>query len=187
MSSNVPCGNISLDSLSYGIPTIPPRSAGFFIENSMVCFDSQGHSSGVIIVVKTDDNEDCFRVTWVGEVTEQLYKAYGNDERRTTDNGAVAMALLLVRELTDYTVVEQAGLGTTIDYFLSTKQTDDTLIFNDTEAYLEVRGIRKETKGNTIVGAVRRKVKRLKTPEDLPSYIVVVEFSKPFSRMTCHE
>lgn len=180
------CGHISLESLPLGIPTIPERAAGYYIETCMFCFDSQGHASGLILDVKTDNKDECFSITWDGEITEQHHRAYGNDDKRTTDYGAVTIALLLIRELTEYTAVEQAGLGTTIDYFLANKLTDDTLIFNEVKAYLEVRGIRKEARGNTVQSALKKKLKRLNTPEDLPSYIVVVEFNKPHSRMTYH-
>ena len=48
---------------------------------------------------------------------------------------------------------------------------------------VQVRGIRKAGPKNTVTGALRKKTKRLNTPEDLPTYIVVVEFGEPHTRM----
>jgi hypothetical protein len=80
--------------------------------------------------------------------------------------------------------IEQSNIGTTIDYYLirKTDYTDDTLIFNHS-AYLEVSGIRRENEGNTVEDRIKDKERRLKKKEDLPAYISVVEFSRPWAKM----
>lgn len=179
-----PCDTIYLDSLSKGIPVMRPKGAGHFIEACMVCMDSQGHSSNVKMGVKTDNTNTCFYVHWEDIVTREHYMSYGGNNQRTTELGATAIALILIREVTEFTAIQEASIGTTVDYFLTSKEIDDTYIFNNNQAYCEVRGIREEKKGNTINQAVKKKVDRLNVPEDLPTYVVVVEFSKPFSRVT---
>ena len=183
--SQMPCKDLYLDDLSEGIPVISKRSAGYFVEACMVCLDSQQHSSGVVLIVKTDQDKPCYNIYWENAVGEQLRRSFGGNHNKTTENGATAIALMLIRELTEYTAIQEAFIGSTVDYFLTSKEEiDDTLIFNNIEAYCEIRGIRQEGKGNTILGALRKKTKRLNTPQDLPTFIVVVEFSQPFCRIT---
>ncbi|MEW6351190.1 MAG: hypothetical protein AB1646_19200 [Thermodesulfobacteriota bacterium] len=135
-------------------------------------------------VVHEGKNSD-FQISWTGDITEQLIKAH-QDEKQTTEFGALAVALLLVRELTEYTAVEQASIGTTIDYYLRRQGADEDLIFNHS-ARLEVSGILRETEQNTVEGRIKQKLKRLKRERDLFDFIVVVEFSRPWTKMVRHE
>lgn len=179
-----PCGSIDLDSLATVVPAIfSPKSVGHFIETCMFCLDSQGHSSGIRMGVKTDSGDSCFNIFWKDSVTSDFYRRYGGNSGRTTDLGATAIALYVIRELTGYTAVYEASYGTTIDYLLGEGETDDTYIFDNVVAYCEIRGIRKERGRNTIKEALKEKLKRLKKPEDLPTFITVVEFGKPFTRV----
>jgi hypothetical protein len=145
----------------------------------MICFDNQGHKSGVMLEVEYEETTHTFEVCWQGEVTEELKRSY-RDLVQATNHAACTIALLLVRELTEFTTIEQAAIGTTVDYYLSPKDKDETLIFNHT-ARLEVSGILAENENNTVQSRVRSKIRRLKG--SLPTFIVVVEFSKPWSRI----
>jgi len=171
---------LDLDSLVTGIPAMTPACAGYFKEACMVCLDSQDHSSGVGLSVDWGgDNED-LTVRWLDTVDSQTRAAH-RDLRKATDPAACAIALLLVRELTDYTAIEQAVIGTTVDYFLARQPLDDTLMFNCT-ARLEASGILKEKGSNTVEARVKEKLARLKH-EGLPALIVIVEFANPKSKM----
>lgn len=177
--------HLRIEDLATGIPVIDPEVVRFYKLNCMVCFHSQGHTSSVAVNVVHRGGTDKFTVTWDGEVTEQILRSYC-DEKKTTDFGACAIALLLIRELTEFTAIEQSNVGTTIDYYLINKEQtppDDTLIFNGAVAYLEVSGIRQENEGNTVEGRIKDKKRRLNTPEDLPTIISVIEFSKPWAKM----
>jgi hypothetical protein len=146
----------------------------------MVCFDNQKHKSGVKLRVQCHNGLGVlFRVFWDGSITDELRRAYA-DLVSATENAACAMALLIVRETTDFTAVEQACRGTTIDYYLSHKDRTDELIFNYT-ARLEASGILCEDEPNTVDKRIREKLKRLKP--GLPALIVVVEFSSPMSKV----
>lgn len=181
MTSAVP-RNLDLDSLGQGIPVIPEEAAGFYKQNCLVCFHSQNHTSGVGLETHHGLAVENLEVQWTGELTDQILRSY-KDENKTTDAGALAIALLLIREITNYTAIEQSNVGTTIDYYLAYKdQQDDTLIFNHA-AYLEVSGIRAETSDNTVEGRINQKIRRLSKDQDVPALIVVVEFSKPWAKM----
>jgi hypothetical protein len=172
---------LPLESLSDGIDVITEDAAGFYKENCMVCFDSQGHSTGVCLnVIDVEEAEKQFTIHWTGKVSNQLRKNYA-DLQRATDHAACAVALLLVRELTDYNGVEQAAIGTTIDYWLADKEaSDDDLIFNHT-ARLEVSGILRQNDNNSVAKRLHSKLNRLKS--GLPAIIIIVEFSRPWSMM----
>ena len=99
--------------------------------------------------------------------------------------------MLLVREMTECTAVEQSVIGTAIDYWLSPQtQSDDDLIFNHA-ARLEVSGINCEDTSNTVERRIREKRDRLieHTGEgnSLPALIVVVEFNRPWSKIECYQ
>jgi len=171
---------IDLDSLSQGIPVIAPGAAGFYRHNCMVCFDSQGHSSGVDLSLEREDGRTSLPVRWAGAVDTRMKNAYA-DLRKATEHAACAVALLLVRELTEFTAFEQSSIGTTVDYYLTPQAPDETLIFNRA-ARLEASGILKEQGSNTVEERVKEKLERLK-PDSMPALIAVVEFGSPKSKM----
>lgn len=171
----------SLESLADGIPAITHQALGFYKENCMVCFHRNGHRSGVGLRVRYEDCNRLYEVCWSGDVTEQLLRNYSRVPR-VTEDAACAIALLLVRELTEFTGVEMSSLGTTIDYYLAPQNQDKDLIFNRA-ARLEATGILEENEQNTVESRIKKKLRRLKPERDLPTFIVVVEFSKPWSKM----
>ncbi len=171
----------SLESLADGIPVITQQALGFYKENCMVCFHRNGHRSGVGLRVRYEDYDRLYEVYWSGDATEQLLRNYSRVPR-VTEDAACAIALLLVRELTEFTGVEMSSLGTTIDYYLAPQNQDKDLIFNRT-ARLEATGILEENEQNTVESRIKQKLRRLKPERDLPTFIVVVEFSKPWSKM----
>lgn len=171
---------LDLDSLSTEIPVMTPGYAGYCKESCMVCLESQGHSSGVTLSVDWGGDNENLTVRWVGSADSQM-KAAHHEPTTATDAGACAIALLLVRELTDYTAVQQAAIGTTVDYFLARRPLDDTLVFNHA-ARLEASGIREEKGTNTVSARANRRLGRLKD-DSLPALIVIVEFASPKSKM----
>jgi hypothetical protein len=172
---------ILLESLGR-IVAIPEESVGFYKQNCMVCFHHNDHRSGVKLKVDYQNSNTEFVLVWQGDITERILRAFSADMKRATDNAACAIALLLVEELTEFTAIEQAAIGTTIDYYLATKNQDEILIFNHA-ARLEVSGILAENEGNTVDARIRDKLRRLKQDENLPAFILVAEFSQPWSKM----
>jgi len=176
-----PTRTLALESLADRVPVIPQGAAGFYKQNCMICFHHNSHKSGVKLTANYRDSNPIYEICWSGEVTDQLVKCYA-DLRRSTDNAACAIALLLLEELTEFTGVEQARTGTTIDYYLTPQSQDNNLIFNRA-ARLEVSGILEENENNTIDGRIRKKLRRLDRKSDLPAFIIIVEFSQPRSKM----
>ena len=172
--------SLKLESLADGIPVIFGGGHHWLIQKCVFSLDKQGHASGVILHVVQEADADCnFSLIWDLEVNEQLRKAHA-DSIESVEDSAKALSFLLIRELTPYTAVEQAQRGTTIDYFLSEKDRNDDLIFNNT-ARLEVSGI--NTGDMQLVDArVKDKLDRLKY-DPLPAYIVVVEHKVPLAKM----
>ena len=103
------------------------------------------------------------------------------DDKKLVDFGACAIALLLIPKLTDYRAIQQSALGTTIDYYLAPQDQNGDLIFNHA-ARLEVSGILKESETNTVENRIKSKLRRLKESR-LPTYVIIVEFSQPWSQM----
>ena len=182
ITESMPVRNLVIESLAEGIPAITQASVGFYKESCMVCFHNQSHKTGVKLRVSHNNSNQAFKIQWSGDVTDKLLKSYA-DLGRATEFAACAIALLLIRDTTEFTAIEQSVRGTTIDFYLGSKSEDDTLIFNQTAARLEVSGILRETETNSVNGRVNDKLRRLKLEGDLPDFIVVVEFSQPWSKM----
>lgn len=183
-----------LDNLPATIPVIPPSVGVFHALQCKVCLDSQGHADGVKLMVDLSYRETILhgQVRWAVDVSERERRAT-RDEKKTTDFGACVLALLFIDRFTEYTAYQQSATGDTIDYLLAPKGMlpqllqEDTLIFNSPGklpvAYLEVSGIRCENEYNTIASRISGKKRRLSTPEDLPTFIAIVEFGRPSAKM----
>lgn len=118
-----------------------------------------------------------YQVHWAA-VHEQAKRCW-NDLQEAVEHGAYGIAFLLIRELTDFTVIERARKGPGFDYWLGH---DDGLF--QRKARLEVSGIQNGSESEVNYRA-KEKMKQTK-PSDgqgLPAYIVVVEFNQPVSRV----
>lgn len=186
---------LSLESLRLGHTIITPDSAGYFIENCKVCFHTQNYQSGVTLRVEYDDKKWDFCVIWQGNVTEAMLRAWHKDDKKNTETGAIALTMLVLPEVTTYQAVECAGYGTGMDYVLVDGTGDDTLIFNQPSAYLEITGIAKSTQSNTINDRISEKKTRINKVREKdasllggsPTIIACVEFSRPLLRIITYE
>jgi tRNA U34 5-carboxymethylaminomethyl modifying enzyme MnmG/GidA len=172
---------LDIESLADGIPVIDEEAVGFYKLNCMACFQSLDHASGVKLKVEYENVKKTFEVCWSGEMTSQQKRNYA-DLNRATDHAACAIALLLIRELTELTAIEQARIGTSVDYYLILKTQDKNLIVNQAAARLEISGILCQNENNSVDKRIREKLKRLK-PDNLPAFIIIVEFSKPWVKI----
>lgn len=171
---------LDIDSLQSGIPFVTAGILGFYKEKCLVAFSSKGHRSGVEITIKINKTPHKISLIWSGQVNEQLMMSHA-DSGKTTDEAACAIALLLIRDYTDYEAYQTTNADDErFDYYLRRKNsnTDDNLIFNDA-AYLEVSGIREENKDNTIERRLKQKTVRAKSSAIFntgePVYICIVE------------
>jgi len=177
---------LNIESLREGIPFITEGWFCLYREKCAVAFSSQGHSSGVKMNIRVDGTNEAVTVLWDCEITQQLLDSHA-DSNKTTDDAACAIALLIIREFTEYTAYKTTDTnGERVDYYLTPKgeAQDDMLIFNNT-SYLEVSGIRKQKGNNTVANRLNEKTKRAESSTiDTSSsdvYICIVEFGQPFS------
>jgi hypothetical protein len=106
-------------------------------------------------------------------------RRYWNDLEEATEQGATGLALLLLRSLCGYTVVERSRKGTGFDWWLGT---DDDLF--QAKARLEVSGLLRGSnrRFNSRMTA-RKKQTRRSARSRLVAYVVVTEFGTPRSRV----
>ena len=166
---------IDLEKLADGLPAITPSLGASLAEAGAICFAGQGHTVGVELKVDGEYIET-FKVYWP-IITEQMRRCW-NDEEVTTEHGAYAVAFLLIRSLTEFTVIERSRKGIGFDYWLGYE--DDEIPFQN-RARLEISGIRK---GNdrVVKARIKQKINQAKRSGGLLRvFIIVVEFGRPLS------
>ena len=175
---------LNLEILKMGIPVISEKTGAFLAEAAAICLTLNGYESGVQLKVEGVIQET-FLVEWNDEVTKSVLESW-NDAREATEFGATALALLLLLERTDFTHFIRAYQGTGIDYWLGKgKYTGEKIPNAARKGRLEISGILKATKGNTINMRIAQKKKQVNKTNNtnLPVYVVVVEFSQPKAKI----
>ena len=174
---------IDLAKLFEGLPGLTKRRGGAHYEAALICLEKHHHQSGVQCHLNSlNENLATLELVWADEITEQTRNSW-NDLIEATEWGAAGLAILVILECTEYTIIRRSRRGTGFDYWLGYKKDVDNLgenVLKD-EACLEVSGILSEQKPGRIKQRVREKIKQTKKSDDLgmPAYIVVVEFSSP--------
>lgn len=170
---------VHLNTLQGGTPGITPAIGETFAEAAAVCLEDQKHSSGVGINVNGDFSE-AFAIAW-DETTDQMRRSWA-DLQFATEMGAYGVAVVLLHELTELTVVERSRKGTGFDFWLGIKNEIAKTLFQG-KARLEVSGILNGDE-NTIRSRVRQKLRQTNRSDgSLPALIVIVEFSMPCSKV----
>ena len=140
---------------------------------AVICLDHQTHTSAVPLVV--DGNFTAtFSLSWSERVTEAK-RRFWNDLDEATQQGAYAVAILLIRALTGYTVIERSRKGTGFDWWLGA---EDNLF--QSKARLEVSGILRGTP-RRINSRIKARMGQTRQSDNLAltAYVVVVEFGTP--------
>lgn len=168
---------LRLDSLTEGFPHIPPECGASMAQAGAVCLENQGHGCGVRLAVEGTFTAS-FAIHWSAPVTEAM-RHYWNDLEEATEQGAYGLAILLVRALTGYTVVERARKGTGFDWWLGN---DDNLF--QKKARLEVSGILRGPAWRIRSRVTAKEVQTERSSSSgLTAYVVVVEFGTPKSKV----
>jgi hypothetical protein len=104
------------------------------------------------------------------------------DPDEAVEDGACAVAILLVRRITGRTKLELSRKGTGIDYWLGLP--DDPGRPFQSKARLEVSGLLKGTDAqvNARVSQKQRQTQRSDST-GLPVYVVIVEFGRPKAKV----
>jgi hypothetical protein len=148
------------------------------LECCVLCLNSQKHETGVFL--KKEDNksnliEQEYLLSWQLEIDSILQNTH-KDDNRTTDYGAMCLALLLADAiLTEKGVWMSSKKGQGVDFWLLNPLTLQPIL------RLEISGIRKKTVTNPI--GIRAKKKMTQTNQSdstaAKAYISIVEFSEP--------
>jgi len=168
---------LDLHKLGEGIPALTPALGQVHAECAAVCLEHQGHDESVELHVRKlpKTRYELSRPP----VTDVMRRAH-SDLQRATEFGACGIALLLAREVTGLTAIQQSRKGTGFDYWLGpADQPPDVLAFQNS-ARLEVSGILEGTE-KQFSARLKQKL-RQSEPSDktqLPAYAVVVEFGRP--------
>lgn len=169
---------LNLHRLDEGMPALTSLMGGILREACLICFESQGHESGVELNVLGTYGE-VFTVTWDGEVTDQMRRTWEYEEF-ATEQAAYGIAVLLMEWLTGYTAVERIRKGPGFDYWLGYyDEASDVPIRR--MARLEVSGIRVGNNRAIAARVAQKKKQIIPSNDEHPAYVVVVEFSRPLS------
>ena len=168
---------LTLVQLENGLPGITHSFGGFMAQAGAICFDCQGHRNGVELRVDGTFRAR-YKVYWQ-EVTDQVRRSW-RDLQEATEYAAYGVSILLILDLTQYTVIERSYKGTGFDYWLGEK---GDMLFQ-AAARLEATGILRGS-DSIVHGRLKAKRKQVKQSDALllPVFIVVVEFSTPLSHM----
>jgi hypothetical protein len=168
---------LTLDSLIQGFPHIPSEGGAMMAQTAVVCLDHQGHTSSVQLVVDGAFTTT-FSLSWSEGITEAK-RRFWNDLEEATQQGAYAVAILLIRALTGYTVIERSRKGTGFDWWLGK---EDNLFQG--KARLEVSGILHGTT-RRINARIKARIGQTRQSDHLAltAYVVVVEFGTPRAKV----
>ena len=168
---------LSLNDLKKGRLGITPNFGACLSEAASVCLDERKHTSGTTLLVDGVKEVE-FKIVW-SAVTSQMKRTWADDEV-ATENGAYGIAILILEQLTDLTVVKRSKKGTGFDYWLGFRDDEEPLFQN--KGSLEVSGIRNGSMSD-IRSRTKQKIEQTNLSDDsLPTYISVVEYSKPRTR-----
>ena len=166
-------GTINLEKLKNGLPFISKIMGAFMMEAVIYCLTKQGHVSGSALKI-TGDWEKEFIIEWDYLLNANSLKSW-NDWKEATEYAAMGITVLAMMELTKFCTFERAAQDAGVDFWLTDTDKKEN-------ARLEVSGIWKETKSNSINMRINLKRKQLKPTKD-SSYISVVEFGTPKAKI----
>jgi hypothetical protein len=174
-----------LNSLSSGIPSLTAKKAGVHMEACIWCLLECDHSNGVILTVDEDNVYSKYKICWPEQEIniDDINRAYNKDDG--PEQGAEALAFLIIRERTDYTAIRRSTTLTGIDYWLDYKTESQNQLFSTASARLEISGILRQTPTNKLEYRSKKKVEQTKQSDhtSFPVYVVIVEFSQLRSKV----
>lgn len=168
---------LTLDSLVGDFPNIPSEGGAMMAQAAVGCLDHQAHTSPVRLVVDGAFTAT-FSLSWSEAVT-QAKRRFWNDLDEATQQGAYALAILLIRAITGFTIIERSRKGTGFDWWLGT---EDNLFQG--KARLEVSGILRGT-SRRINSRIKARMGQTRQSDHLAltAYVVVVEFGTPRAKV----
>ena len=152
------------------------------MEGCVWCLLTCKHSNGITLGVVADGKPDAYSVCWNDSEIDVAALNRTYDEKRGIEDGAEAIALLLVTSRTDYNAVQRTILGTGIDYWLGYQENLNNPF--KSASRIEISGLLSENSTNTVKRRVASKLEQTKpTDHTFPVYVIVVEFSQPYAQV----
>lgn len=172
--------SIRLDELGHlGMRGVSHHHGMSLSEAAIVCLDSQGHESGVLLKMSGSLNADC-ELIWDDCTT--VMKATYNDANDATADGAYCVAILMIYKYRQLKVWDKSPTYNGYDYSLVPLDiTDDDGYVYEGTSRLEVSGIRNGDAA-TINQRIKEKVDRLRRNRNSGT-VFVVEFGKPVGQV----
>jgi hypothetical protein len=172
-------GDLILESLGSGIPTLTKIKASMLKEACIWCLTKCEHINGVQITCDVCDDLGCYSIKWDNGIDlNGILLAYNLDD--AVEFGAEALALLLIREKTSFTAIRRAVKPSGIDYWLGYKNESSNSLFSMADARLEISGIFREKGSNNIKNRIKLKLKQTEASDHLfPVFISIIEFGHP--------
>lgn len=188
-------GILNLEKLRDGLPGITKEKGSDLCVVCSYCLKNNSHNVGkdinVFYTIITgveikkypiaNTIEKKYKLLWDTAINQQVSRTYAN-KLEATEDGAVGIAIMLILEMTKYTIVKRSMNYTGFDYELAVKKTFHP--FDKYDARLEVSGIWKGDRIK-IKKRIRDKLKQTTTSDHVgkPAFVVIVEFSKPQSHI----
>ncbi|WP_428261611.1 hypothetical protein [Haliangium sp.] len=166
--------SLELGAVVTAMPGLTGSRAAAFVEAASVCLWEEGHRCDSLLEVD-GDIEARYRLLWK-QPDEQVRRTYA-DPQEATEEGATAVAIAVLIDVTDYVVVSRSIKGTGFDYWLGHEA-------GNFAARMEVSGVRRGAE-SVVDGRLREKLRQM-MPSDhrgLPGYAIVVEFGAPRARV----
>lgn len=165
---------LNLDKLKNGVPGVTEAFGAFLVEAAMFCLEENGHQGKAILKI-TGEFEEHFKLVWSDKLTEEV-KSSWVDKNEATEYAATAMAMLIIPVVTEFNYFRRTRGGT--DYIMSKAKNEKD------KSYLEISGIWKQSKTNSLKMRVAIKKKQVeKTIIDAEAFVVVTEFGEPETKI----
>ena len=156
------------------IPLLMPELIALKGKAAAYCFELQGLNSNTFLNVTGIENNG-INLCW--DNLKEIEFSSLKDNQESTEWGAEAVAFIIVKYLTNFNVVERSRKGTGFDYHIS--KDSDYVLFQNT-AKLEISGILKKSKTNSINNRIKYKIKQAtEYHNDLALLVIITEFSSP--------
>ena len=145
-------------------------------EAASVCLKDQGHGRLVELTIE-GAFEETLTLKRLG-ITLRMFLSH-HDEEEATEMGACGVAILVLERLANLMVLRRARKGLGFDYWLGSKEGS---LLQQAER-LEVSGIRNGSESAIKARILEKTRQTQKFRTTTPTWVAVVEFSRPMLRL----
>lgn len=170
--------NFSFRKLAEGKIGLSGRSGSALVESAEFCLRHNRHPEPVSLTL-SGDIIGVGTLDWSAPEPRVASRTYG-DLKRAAEDGACAVAIVVVTQTEGFPAVMKASQGPGFDYWLTSD--DDTNLFL---ARLEVSGILKGS-ATSLGKREQTKIQQTRKSDDtrLPAYTAIVDFGSPEVKTT---